>query len=67
ITAIAPKTYRVKGILWLDNNRCITLQVVFDDIRYSEINCIDRQTELIAIGRDINAGELKRLYLKYSS
>ncbi|MBN2611202.1 MAG: GTP-binding protein [Bacteroidales bacterium] len=66
ICAVISKTYRVKGIIWLDNNKHISLQSVFEESKYAEVVTDDRQTELIAVGKEVDAGSLKRLYHFYN-
>jgi G3E family GTPase len=66
VRQVASKSYRFKGILWLSNGKSCSVQAVFDDIHYTEIDETDRQTELIAVGKEIDAQELKRLYHHYS-
>ncbi len=61
----ASKAYRLKGIVWLSNGKSCSVQAVFDEIQYIEVERADRQTELIAIGKDIDVKELKRIYGYY--
>ena len=66
VRQVASKSYRFKGILWLSNGKSCSVQAVFDDVRYTEIEKTERQTELIAVGKEMDAQELKHLYHHYS-
>ncbi len=66
VRQVASKSYRFKGILWLSNGKSCSVQAVFDDFRYTEIESSGRQTELIAVGKEIDARELKDIYRHYS-
>jgi G3E family GTPase len=66
IRLVASKSYRLKGIIWSGSGKSYSVQTVFDEIQYREIERPDRQTELIAIGRDIDVKELKNSYHYFS-
>jgi G3E family GTPase len=66
VKMVASKSYRLKGIIWSSNGKSYSVQSVFNDIKYTEVERPDRQTELIAIGKDISARELKDMYQYYS-
>ena len=67
VRLVASKSYRFKGMIWLSNGKSYSVQTVFDDIQYIETERPDHQTELIAIGREINIKELKNIYQYYSA
>lgn len=62
IKLVAAKCYRLKGMIWASNGKSYSVQTVFDDVQYMEIDRPDSQTELIAIGKDINVKELRIMY-----
>jgi len=62
IRLVASKSYRLKGIVWSGNGKSYSIQTVFDDIQLMEVERSDRQTELIAIGKEINVKGLKNCY-----
>lgn len=66
VRKVASKSYRFKGILWLSNGKSCSVQAVFNDARYTEIERTERQTELIAVGKEMDARELKHIYHHYS-
>ncbi|MBN2213933.1 MAG: GTP-binding protein [Bacteroidales bacterium] len=66
VRLVASKSYRFKGMVWLSNEKTYSIQAVFDDVQYTEVERFDRQTELIAVGKDINIKELKSIYGYYS-
>jgi len=63
IKLVASKCYRLKGMIWSSSGKSYCVQTVFDDVQYMEIDRPDRQTELIAIGKDIDVRELRIIYL----
>ena len=65
IRLVASKSYRLKGIIWLSNGKSYSVQAVFSEVQYREIDRSDRQTELITIGTEMNVRELKHLYGYY--
>lgn len=66
ISVVASKSFRLKGIVCLNTKKSFSVQAVFNDIQYIEIEQSDPKTELIAMGKDIDARELKNIYQQYS-
>ncbi|MBN1187799.1 MAG: GTP-binding protein [Bacteroidales bacterium] len=58
-------SYRVKGYLQLDNEKNLAVQAVFKDFEMKEVTNPLKQTELIAMGYDVDVKKLKELYDKY--
>ncbi len=66
IHELASISYRIKGFVNVSNNKCFSVQAVFQDVHYKEILTVDINTELIVIGKDIDIKELKSIYQKYT-
>lgn len=54
--------YRMKGTIVLDDGSLISVQLVSGDFRVEIINSPQKQTELIAIGKEITPKMIKTLY-----
>lgn len=59
---VIPKIIRLKGHILLDNGTTISVHAIADEVHTETISSGVRQTELIAMGFDISADELKDLY-----
>lgn len=55
-------SYRIKGYIKLDNKKSIALQTSFNDFTADELGFSVTQTELIAMGADIDVHKLKTIY-----
>ena len=58
-------SYRIKGYIHLNDGKNIAVQAVFSKYKMQEIINPLKQTELIAMGYDVNVRKLKELYDKY--
>jgi len=65
IKVLSGKCIRSKGTIKLNDDQSSMVQTCFTDISVKKINAMDSQTELIAMGFDLNAADLKKLYMKY--
>jgi G3E family GTPase len=60
------KSIRIKGFLYLDNQKCMAVQFAGSNLESNLINREVKQTELIAMGFNINFQEVKSMYELYS-
>ena len=67
INEIASKSYRVKGIVYTNNGKCFTVQAVFGHVEYKEITTSELKTELIVIGKEMDAKNLRIIFKRYST
>ncbi|MBN2347845.1 MAG: GTP-binding protein [Bacteroidales bacterium] len=67
ITGIVPLCYRLKGYILLDDGKALALQATFGDYRTEIIEFPVKQTEIIAMGYNINVRTLKNLYQNFVS
>jgi G3E family GTPase len=62
---IAPKTIRMKGYLVLDSGMCEAIHCVMGEVQTESLENPVKQTELIAMGYELTARDLKQVYEKY--
>jgi G3E family GTPase len=63
---IISKAIRLKGYILLDAGKSIAIQTVFEEVHTEELNFPVKQTELIAIGEEMDVQLMKRLYIAYA-
>jgi G3E family GTPase len=66
LNEITSKTIRLKGYILLDNTTTLTVQAIGNELYTETINAVAKQTEIIAIGYDINMQEIKVLYKSFT-
>jgi G3E family GTPase len=62
LKTISENCYRLKGTIILDNGKVFSVQLVAADYKFEEIVPSSKQTELIAIGKEISPRYLKTAY-----
>jgi G3E family GTPase len=65
IQYVSAKLIRLKGYIILDDGVCKAVHIAMGQIQTESLEKPVRQTEIIALGYELNAGDFKKVYEKY--
>lgn len=65
VKELMPECPRIKGFVNTSDDRVFTVQSVFDNFEFEEIDFYSGPTEIVAFGDNITPGVLRKTFLKY--